>query len=205
VSEPVWAPGAAHRRSALDGAVPYQKVKRVGHGFRNFDTTGCGCCCTAASLGRQPRPRDCEGTHHVSWRRAPKRPVRANACGRRPRLSPPTLADGRSSRPACAEDGSMIPDEDGHLVIGPALDRRRDGRGSQAVPPGQRPPDLPALGATLDQWTATAVTPSKGGCRLSSPGRHRSPAEHSTASLTSQAVGSRNGSIGRRACVAAPA
>ena len=22
--------------SALDGAVPYQKVKRVGHGFRNF-------------------------------------------------------------------------------------------------------------------------------------------------------------------------
>jgi len=23
--------------SPLDGAVPYQKVKRVGHGFRNFD------------------------------------------------------------------------------------------------------------------------------------------------------------------------
>ena len=22
--------------SAVDGAVPYQKVKRVGHGFRNF-------------------------------------------------------------------------------------------------------------------------------------------------------------------------
>ena len=29
-------PGAAHRRLPLDGAVPYQKVKRVGHGFRNF-------------------------------------------------------------------------------------------------------------------------------------------------------------------------
>src|SRR5687768_9139871 len=28
--------GAAHRRLPLDGAVPYQKVKRVGHGFRNF-------------------------------------------------------------------------------------------------------------------------------------------------------------------------
>jgi hypothetical protein len=29
-------PGATYRRLPLDGAVPYQKVKRVGHGFRNF-------------------------------------------------------------------------------------------------------------------------------------------------------------------------
>jgi hypothetical protein len=77
------------------------------------------------------------------------------------------------------------------MVIGPALDRRRDGRGSQAVPPGQRPPDLPALGATLDQWTATRCHTEQGGCRLISPGRHRSSTEHGTASLTSQAVGSR--------------
>jgi hypothetical protein len=26
----------AHRRLPLDGAVPYQKAKRVGHGFRNL-------------------------------------------------------------------------------------------------------------------------------------------------------------------------
>jgi hypothetical protein len=29
-------PGATYRRLPLDGAVPYQKVKRVGHGFCNF-------------------------------------------------------------------------------------------------------------------------------------------------------------------------
>src|SRR5215211_6912149 len=63
--------GTAHRRLPLDGAVPYQKVKRVGHGFRASPTTGCGGCCTAASGGRLPRPRDCETAHHAWWRRAP--------------------------------------------------------------------------------------------------------------------------------------
>jgi hypothetical protein len=29
-------PGAAHRQLPLDGAVPYQKDKPLGHGFRNF-------------------------------------------------------------------------------------------------------------------------------------------------------------------------
>jgi transposase len=33
-----------------------KKVKRIGHGFRNSPTTGCGCCCTAASGGRRTGP-----------------------------------------------------------------------------------------------------------------------------------------------------
>jgi transposase len=41
-----------------------KKVKRVGHGFRNFANTGCGCCCTAASGGRRTTPQDCEAAHH---------------------------------------------------------------------------------------------------------------------------------------------
>ena len=44
-----------------------KKVKRVGHAS---PTTDCGCCCTAASSGRLPRPRACEVAHHASWRRA---------------------------------------------------------------------------------------------------------------------------------------
>jgi transposase len=47
-----------------------KKVKRVGHGFRNFANSGCGCCCTAALGGRLTGPQDCEAAHHVSWRRA---------------------------------------------------------------------------------------------------------------------------------------
>jgi hypothetical protein len=51
--------------SALDGAVPYQKVKRVGHGFRNFTNyrlrllLHCGVIWqtsqTASLRGRSPR------------------------------------------------------------------------------------------------------------------------------------------------------
>src|SRR5512132_4129060 len=58
-------PGAAHRRLPLDGAVPYQKVKRVGHGFRNFTNyrlrllLHCGVRSqthrTARLRGRSPR------------------------------------------------------------------------------------------------------------------------------------------------------
>jgi hypothetical protein len=39
-----------------------KKVKRVGPGTASATspTTGCGCCCTAGSAGRLPRPRGCE-------------------------------------------------------------------------------------------------------------------------------------------------
>src|SRR5215211_7333327 len=33
-------------------------------------TTGCGCCCTAASAGRLTEPQGCEAAHHAWWRRA---------------------------------------------------------------------------------------------------------------------------------------
>jgi transposase len=49
-----------------------KKVKRVGHGFRNSPTIGCGWCCTAASGGRLTAPQACEAAHHASWRRAAK-------------------------------------------------------------------------------------------------------------------------------------
>jgi hypothetical protein len=51
-----------------------KKVKRVGHGFRNFTNYGCGCSCTAASGGRLTGPRDCEAALHAWWHRAPLRP-----------------------------------------------------------------------------------------------------------------------------------
>jgi Transposase len=46
-----------------------KKVKRVGHGFRNFATTGCGCCCTAASAGRHAGRRTCQAAPHT-WRQS---------------------------------------------------------------------------------------------------------------------------------------
>ena len=42
-----------------------KKVKRVGHGFRNFATTGCGCCCIVASAGGLTEPRNCGAAPHV--------------------------------------------------------------------------------------------------------------------------------------------
>jgi transposase len=60
-----------------------KKVKRVGHGFRNFDNYRHGCCCTAASGGRRTGPRACEAAHHAWWRRASlRRP--ASGIGRVP-------------------------------------------------------------------------------------------------------------------------
>jgi len=37
-----------------------KKVKRVGHGSATSPTTGCGCCCTAGSLGKHTAPHDYE-------------------------------------------------------------------------------------------------------------------------------------------------
>jgi hypothetical protein len=45
-----------------------KKVQRVGHGFRNFATIGCGF--TAASDRRLTQPQDCEAAPPARWRRA---------------------------------------------------------------------------------------------------------------------------------------
>src|SRR5215211_148944 len=37
--------------------------------FATSSTTGCGCCCTAASGGRLTGPQGCEAAHHAWWRR----------------------------------------------------------------------------------------------------------------------------------------
>ncbi len=50
-----------------------KKVKRVGHGFRNFNNYGYGSCCTAASRGRLPQSRECDAANHASSRRARNR------------------------------------------------------------------------------------------------------------------------------------
>jgi transposase len=47
-----------------------KKVKRVGHGFRNFANYRLRLLCTAASGGRLTRPRTCEGAPHIWSRRA---------------------------------------------------------------------------------------------------------------------------------------
>src|SRR5215207_9271679 len=49
--------------SALDGAVPSQKVKRVGHGFRSFDNYRLRLCCIAASRGRLTKTARLRGSH----------------------------------------------------------------------------------------------------------------------------------------------
>ena len=58
-----------------------KKVKRVGHGFRNFTNYACGCCCTAASGGRLTGPHDCEDAIHAWWRRAGNRARRPDRDG----------------------------------------------------------------------------------------------------------------------------
>jgi len=52
-----------------------KKIKRTGHGFRNFDNTGSACCCTAASPGTMPPLRASEDAPHAWWRRARIRDV----------------------------------------------------------------------------------------------------------------------------------
>ena len=48
-----------------------KKIKRVGHGFRNFTTTDSASSCTAAaSNGRLTEPREYEAANNASPRRA---------------------------------------------------------------------------------------------------------------------------------------
>jgi len=49
-----------------------KKVKRVGHGFRNFSNYRC-CCCTAGWHGKLTGPQACEAAPHAWW------PVNDNA------------------------------------------------------------------------------------------------------------------------------
>jgi hypothetical protein len=52
-----------------------KKVKRVGMASATSPTTGCGCCCTAASGGRPTAPHGCEAALHSVW-------GRLGTCGR---------------------------------------------------------------------------------------------------------------------------
>jgi transposase len=46
-----------------------KKSSGLGTASATSTITACGCC-TAASRGRLPRPRDCDAAHHAWWRRA---------------------------------------------------------------------------------------------------------------------------------------
>jgi hypothetical protein len=61
------------------------KVKRVGHGFRNSPTIGCGCSCTAPSGGRLTAPHSCDADPHPGCRSAANRAATRSRHGWGPR------------------------------------------------------------------------------------------------------------------------
>ena len=79
--------------------LPIKKVSGSGMASATSPTTGCGCCCTAASPGRLTRPQECAGAPHAWWqstcnricdiqglRAAQMMPVEPRTCQGRPVL-----------------------------------------------------------------------------------------------------------------------
>jgi hypothetical protein len=56
--------------SLPDGAVPYQKVKRVGHGLRKFTNYRPRLLLHCGVRWQTHQTADCVAAHHVSWHRA---------------------------------------------------------------------------------------------------------------------------------------
>jgi hypothetical protein len=79
--------------------LPIKKVSGSGMASATSPTTGCGCCCTAASPGRLTGPQECAGAPHAWWqntcnricdiqglRAAQMMPVEPRTCQGRPVL-----------------------------------------------------------------------------------------------------------------------
>ncbi len=92
----------------LDKAVPHQKIKRVGHGFRNLDNYRLRLLLHCGSTGTLSNQHESEAAYHASLRRALKPPALGG-----PDLTVVDLADGTECCEPVAAPAYKVHDQAG--------------------------------------------------------------------------------------------